>query len=109
NAFLLDHSVQALTAQLAMAKAEAASQRRTDAAEISRLNRAIASSEETTARSDDKIRRMRESFSWRATGPLRAVRRGLFDRPAQGRSAAETGPSPTAPAAEDGWHFHHHI
>ncbi|MGD1032626.1 MAG: glycosyltransferase [Opitutaceae bacterium] len=112
NAFLLEHSVQALTAQLAMAKAEAASQRRTDAAEISRLNRAIASAGETIARSEDKIRRMQESFSWRATGPLRAVRRGLLDRPAPGRSAAEPGPSPTPPggaAAGDGWHFHHHI
>ncbi len=41
---------------------------------------------------DDKIRRMTESFSWRVTSPLRALRRLWFDRPAGGRPAAPPAP-----------------
>jgi glycosyltransferase involved in cell wall biosynthesis len=111
NAFLLENSGHALTAQLSVAKAEALKQRRNDATEISRLNHRIAATDETLARREDKIRRMQESNSWRATAPLRAARRMLLDRQPNG-SAAKPGPSLSAQgdsAVESGWHFHHHI
>ena len=112
NAVLLENSVQALTSQLARAAEDASEQRQKNAAEISRLNRRIAAIEGVIAQREDKIRRMQESFSWKATALLRAARRMLIDRKPHGRAGAEPGPplvAPGRPVIESGWHFHHHI
>ncbi|MBS0663745.1 MAG: glycosyltransferase [Verrucomicrobia bacterium] len=45
---------------------------------------------------EDKIRRMTESFSWKVTAPLRALRRALVDKPAAGQ-VLSTPPPAIAP------------
>jgi len=101
--FLLENSQKTLDEQLRTTQAQAEERRRSDARQIEGLSRHAAELEGLRDRNSDKIRRMQASFSWRATAPLRALRRA-FDR--RGAVPAQAPDSPAPPSWE---RFHHHL
>ncbi|OIR03785.1 putative glycosyltransferase EpsE [mine drainage metagenome] len=72
-----------------------------------RLRRELEQASAALALRDEKIRRMQRSFSWKATAPLRALRRALLDplgapkvSPAASHAETTPGPDREAPPAD---------
>ena len=74
--------------QTAAARAEIPPLQAAHAAELAAAADRLAEAQDFIRAREEKIAKMQSSFSWKVTGPLRAARRALFDRPAPPAAAA---------------------
>jgi len=99
---LVESAIARHRAELGAAKVEAAELWRRNAQLTEDSAAQIAGLAAAAQIQEDKLRRMRASFSWRVTAPLRALRRALVDRAPTAASA----PPVVSPPRR---HFRHHL
>lgn len=77
-----DRAAREAAAQAEAARLAEAELRARHAAELAAAAQRLTQAQDVLRTREDKISRMQESLSWRATAPFRALRRALFDGPA---------------------------
>ena len=77
-----DRAAREAAAQAEAARLAEAELRARHAAELAAAAPRLTQAQDVLRTREDKISRMQESLSWRATAPFRALRRALFDGPA---------------------------
>jgi len=94
--FLLERLSEEQQAAAAFSKTAAAELRQQVAALTSRSAREREIAEQSIAALRGRLERMQASFSWRSTGWLRALRRGLLDRPSNPGGGLVPAPDPSS-------------